>query len=360
MIENKRVVSHPGEYIKDAIEELGLSQSEFAFRTGLSIKNVSTLINGDSNITFDVAVKLAAFFHNSVDGWINLQTKYNLYLYQENIEKEYREDWFIAKEISKDFASNYLNIQIDNKNKKETIDELRKCFNVVTLQNLRCADMYAFCKTSVIKDINEKTIVLRNAWISLAEQEARNMTCPEFNKERVLSNIKYLRSLTLKGPKVIGGELKDFLTTCGIKLVILPSLPGSNISGVTKWINNESCIMVAVNDFGKDADKIWFSIFHEIGHAIKNHKRHLTISYAKSNIQDDDEVEANNFAKNALIDENDYKKFVILENFSKSSIQQFAKSQSVADFIVVGRLQKDSLIGWDKYQSLKPKYTISF
>ena len=77
MTEKKRIVSHPGVYVKDAIEELGLSQSEFALRTGLSIKNVSTLLNGESNITFDVAVKLAAFFHNSVEGWINLQTKYN-------------------------------------------------------------------------------------------------------------------------------------------------------------------------------------------------------------------------------------------------------------------------------------------
>ena len=80
MIERKRIVSHPGVYVKDAIESLGLSQSEFAYRTGLSVKNVSTLINGESNITFDVAVKLAGFFHNSVEGWINLQTKYNIFL----------------------------------------------------------------------------------------------------------------------------------------------------------------------------------------------------------------------------------------------------------------------------------------
>ena len=175
MIERNRVVSHPGVYVKDAIDELGLSQSEFAFRTGLSIKNVSTLLNGESNITFDVAVKLAAFFHNSVEGWINLQTKYNLYLNEQNRRKEYQNDWQIAKEIDKTFCLNLLKIQIDSKNKEETIDRLRECFNVVTLQNLKNADMYAFCRTSVIKDISEKTVVLRNAWISLAEQEARKM-----------------------------------------------------------------------------------------------------------------------------------------------------------------------------------------
>ena len=360
MIENKRIVSHPGVYVKDAIDELGLSQSEFALRTGLSVKNVSTLITGESNITFDVAIKLAAFFHNSVEGWLNLQTKYNLYLNEQNRQKEYENDWEIAKIINKDFCSEILNVKIDTKNKEETIDVLRKCFNVVTLQNLKNPDIYAFCKTSVVKDIDENITILRNAWISVADQKAREMVCSEFNKELILENSKYLRSLTLKGPGVIGTELKEFLGKCGIKLVILPFLRGSNLSGVTKWIGNENCVMVAVNDFGKDADKIWFSIFHEIGHAIKNHKRHLTISYNKDNIQDKDEIEANEYAKNTLIDESSYQEFIKNNNITESSIKRFAKEQPVAPFIVVGRLQKDEIIGWDKFQNLKPKYTISF
>lgn len=360
MIEKMRRVSHPGVFIKDAIDELGLSQSEFALRTGLSIKNVSTLINGESNITFEVAKKLAGFFHTSIEGWINLQTKYNLYLDQKNKEEEYLIDWNIAKEFDKDFCSKILNVDIDSKNKEKTIDELRLSFNVVSLTNLKSPDMYAFCRTSAKKDLNEKTVILRNAWISLAEQEARKMECQMFNKEKIQQNTAYLRSLTLKEPDVIHTELKDFLASCGIKLVILPFLTGSNLSGVTKWINNENCAMVAVNDYGKDADRIWFSIFHEIGHAIKNHKRHLTISYSKNNIEDEDEIEANNFAKDLLITPNDYKDFISKKDFSKRSIEEFSRKQNVADFIVIGRLQKDHLIGWDKLQNFKPKYEISF
>ena len=77
MVKSKRVVKHPGVYVKDAIESLGLSQSEFALRIGLPVKNISTLINGESDITLEVAAKLAAFFHNSAEGWVNLQTKYD-------------------------------------------------------------------------------------------------------------------------------------------------------------------------------------------------------------------------------------------------------------------------------------------
>ena len=358
MTSRVRVCSHPGVYIKDAIDELGLSQSEFALRTGLSIKNVSTLINGESNITFDVAIKLATFFGNSVEGWINLQTKYNLFLNEKTKLKEYQNDWSIAKEFDKEFVSNVLGFQIDSNNKESTIDQLRKAFNVVTLQSLKHSDMYAFCRTSVIKDMNEKTIVMRNAWISLAEQTAREIKCAEFEKEKIMMNIGYLRSLTLKRAGVINGELKKFLSYCGIKLVILPFLKGSNTSGVTKWINNKNCVMVAVNDYGKVADRIWFNIFHEIGHAIKNHKRHMTISYEKNNIQDEEEIEANNFASNALIDSVAYSQFIQKNDFSLKAIQEFSSNQKVADFIVIGRLQKEKLIGWEKYQNRKQKYEI--
>ena len=77
---NNRVVSHPVIYIKDAIEELVMSQAEFAQKVGLTSNDVSNLINGDSDITSDIALKLANFFGNSPEGWINLQTKYDLYL----------------------------------------------------------------------------------------------------------------------------------------------------------------------------------------------------------------------------------------------------------------------------------------
>ena len=116
--------------------------------------------------------------------------------------------------------------------------------------------------------------------------------------------------------------------------------------------------MVAVNDCGKDADKIWFAIFHELGHAIKNHKRHLTISYKKDQIMDQDEIEANQFARDSLIDADSYSEFIKNKSFDLKNIQKFALSQQVADFIVIGRLQKDELVPWSKFQNRKIKYEV--
>ena len=79
-------VSHPGEYIKNAIDELGMSQNEFAIRIGTTGKTISKIISGEASITVDIASKLSDFFGTSVNVWLNLQTLYNEYL--KNIELE--------------------------------------------------------------------------------------------------------------------------------------------------------------------------------------------------------------------------------------------------------------------------------
>ncbi len=357
MMNKERIVNHPGVYIKDAIEELGLSQSEFASRTGLSIKNVSTIINGESGITFDVALKLAAFFDNEVQGWINLQTQYDYYKNKEKFESELQEEWKIICSINKDFLLKTCNISIDKSDKEKTITEARRCFGVASLQVLTNVDMYAYCKTSVNKDIDSKTNILRNVWISIAEKQARSIECSSFDKNVIINNIPLLKTMTLKKPEVFEPELKSLLAKAGIKLVILPYLPGSNISGVTKWISSESATLVAINDCGKDADKIWFTLFHELGHAIQNRKRHITVSFFNNQIEDEYEIAANRFAMDNLINPNEYKDFVSKRHFDQLSIETFARQQKVAEFIVIGRLQKDEHIPWSRFQNKKIKYT---
>lgn len=353
-----RYVSHPGVYIKDAIESLGMSQNEFACRTGLTSKNVSTLINGSSSITFEVATKLASFFDNSVEGWINLQTKYDMYLNQEKVKAQYKEDYEIVKMFDNSFLKDYLQIEKDPKNKENIIDSLRKLLNVGYLSCLKENDMYAFCKTSIQKDLTVKNIVLRNAWISLAENSVRDLKIKEFDYNKIKENIQVLRSFTLKKPKEFVPKLHATLNNCGIKLVILPYLSGSNISGVTKWNDNDKTVLIAINDCGKDADKFWFTLFHELGHALANHKRHLTLSFENGKIKDAEEIEADNFARNALINDYSYEQFTSKGDFSLGNITNFAIQESVAPFVIIGRLQKDGFIPWSCYSDLKIKYKI--
>ena len=71
------VAYHPGYYIADIIEDMEISQAEFATRMGTTAKTLSQLINGQANISNDLAKKLSVMLGTSVEVWQNLQNTYD-------------------------------------------------------------------------------------------------------------------------------------------------------------------------------------------------------------------------------------------------------------------------------------------
>ena len=68
------------EYLIDAITEMNISLDELANKIEVSPDLLNNIINENIELTFEIAEKLSKFFGNSVDFWINLQTKYNEYI----------------------------------------------------------------------------------------------------------------------------------------------------------------------------------------------------------------------------------------------------------------------------------------
>ena len=71
------VAFHPGYYIADFIDYMELSQNEFATRMGTTVETLSKLINGQANISNDLAKKLSVMLGTSVEVWQNLQNTYD-------------------------------------------------------------------------------------------------------------------------------------------------------------------------------------------------------------------------------------------------------------------------------------------
>ena len=71
------VAFHPGYYIADIIDDMEISQNEFATRMGTTVETLSKLINGKANISNDLAKKLSVMLGTSVEVWQNLQNTYD-------------------------------------------------------------------------------------------------------------------------------------------------------------------------------------------------------------------------------------------------------------------------------------------
>jgi addiction module HigA family antidote len=64
---------HPGEHLREELEELGMSAAELARRLNVPTNRVTSILNGQRAITGDTALRLAHFFGTSPEFWLNLQ-----------------------------------------------------------------------------------------------------------------------------------------------------------------------------------------------------------------------------------------------------------------------------------------------
>lgn len=73
-----RRVVHPGEILKDELDDLSITLSEFARQIDVPPNRVSQIIAGKRSITGDTALRLGHWFGVDPQFWLNLQAQYDL------------------------------------------------------------------------------------------------------------------------------------------------------------------------------------------------------------------------------------------------------------------------------------------
>ncbi|MGB9456562.1 MAG: HigA family addiction module antitoxin [Bryobacteraceae bacterium] len=69
---------HPGELLRDELNEIGISLNELGRALRVPMNRISAIVNGKRAITVDTAMRLARYFGTSPQDWLNLQTAYDL------------------------------------------------------------------------------------------------------------------------------------------------------------------------------------------------------------------------------------------------------------------------------------------
>ncbi|MBW4646523.1 MAG: HigA family addiction module antidote protein [Goleter apudmare HA4340-LM2] len=88
-IPKNRPPSHPGEILlKDFLEPLEISQRELADAIHVPYQRINEVVNQKRGITPSTALRLAKFFGNNSEFWLNLQQNWELYhvLLEEEVE----------------------------------------------------------------------------------------------------------------------------------------------------------------------------------------------------------------------------------------------------------------------------------
>ena len=78
MIYNGLPAIHPGEYLTEILEELSVSQAEFARAIGVSPMRISHITKGARPVTAELALLFGHAFDQSPQYWMNLQADFDL------------------------------------------------------------------------------------------------------------------------------------------------------------------------------------------------------------------------------------------------------------------------------------------
>ncbi len=79
--------SHPGEVLAELyLKPLGMSAIALAKRLNVPRTRIERLVRGETSLTVDTAMRLARFFGNTPEFWMNLQRAHDLARARETVD----------------------------------------------------------------------------------------------------------------------------------------------------------------------------------------------------------------------------------------------------------------------------------
>jgi addiction module HigA family antidote len=347
-----RRVSPPGGTLQDILDERGMAQNELAERTGLTAKAINEIIKGKMAITPDTALKLERALGMPADFWLAREQHYQEWLARQRAQEEQSDAvaWLNSLPMRELVTCGFVR---QCKSKVEQVGEMFRFFGVASQEAWK--EVYASPQAAFRRSrAFECDVGATAAWLRIGELQAQSIKADAYKADRFRQVLKDAVRLTCKPFGQVAGQLRESCASAGVAVVYVPELKGCRASGVTRWLSSSKAL-IQLSDRHKTEDHLWFTFFHEAGHILLHRKKAVFLEAGGS--QTGEEREADRFAQEILISSSEYAKLRqrAVAGLSASAVQEFAEAAGVAPGIVVGRLQHDNLLRFDRLNGLKTR-----
>jgi len=89
---NRLPPMHPGEVLRDLLEESGLNVHAISLSLRVPANRIGAIVKGQRGITADTALRLARYFGVSAQMWMNLQCKFDLAVAEDALSAQIQQE----------------------------------------------------------------------------------------------------------------------------------------------------------------------------------------------------------------------------------------------------------------------------
>lgn len=165
-----------------------------------------------------------------------------------------------------------------------------------------------------------------HAWLRRGELDFDALRLPDYDESKLAGWVESRKWRHHEEDVQYFMSLPSEFSRYGVGLVFVPSLPNT-VYGAIRWMQGRP--LIQISDRGRDLASCWFTLFHELGHAVKHKDVEIydgEINESKG-AQDRREREANKFANEYLFNGDGLRKAVFSRKRSGMSMNAIALAE---------------------------------
>jgi HTH-type transcriptional regulator/antitoxin HigA len=330
-------VPHPGFFLREELEARGWSQRDLAWLLNTPEQAVNMILSGKRGISPEMAKALGDAFSVNPEFFVNLQRAYDMSKAREpdpgvarkaKLQGAYPVREMIKRGWLQDTDAAMLEVQMAR---------FFKVANAADIPHIA----HAAKKTSY-----DEIAPVQLAWLFRVRQIAESMTVPKYSEKALRDALKRLRQMSVEPEEI--RHVPRIMMECGVRYVLVESLPGSKIDGVCLWLDKASPV-IGMSLRHDRIDNYWFVLRHEIEHVLHKHGMTKEIiddldgdRASVTNLVSNEERIANAAAVEFCVSSDEVALFIARKDpfFSERDVIGFARRVQAHPGIIVGQIQK--------------------
>lgn len=345
--------THPGTILRYELEDREISQKDFAIMIGMQKSHLNELIKGKRPITKPIADKIEEVLGISAVSLVNMQTQYEYdmkVIEQRGIEELEAQNALILYNEIFDVKTLFKRISKEQTTAVQQIQYIVGTLRLPQPAELKQETSGMFRKSA--KTGQDPRMLM--TWKLLAELKAKEQKVARpFNKERK-DKVVIALARALHDNHTTENTVKEILFDEGIAFCIVEKVDNTSVDGYS-YIEDGTPYIILTRRYDR-IDNFAFALMHEVGHIylhyLDGRRNDCKLSIPDYDNESTEEKEANAFAANALIPNEEWKnapKVRVNPTIIQRKYTQWAIEKGLNKWIVLGRISYET--GMYKFRS---------